>query len=88
MRPRLLLLLALLAPLPATAEIRLTGDAAMGLTSSSATKNPQAITDLELNLQASRVTDGGLEFGAVIRMDATSPNPTPSAGYFFIQGGN
>jgi hypothetical protein len=87
MRLRLLLLLALLAPLPATAEIRLTGEAAMGLTTTT-TQNPQAITDLELSLQASRITDGGLEFGAVIRMDATSSKTTPSAGYFFIQGGN
>jgi hypothetical protein len=94
MRPTLLPLLVLLAatpaiPTPATAEIRLSGDAAMGLTSSTTTTSAQVATDLDVKIQASRVTDGGVEFGAVLEMNANAgPGTRPASGYFFIQGGN
>lgn len=61
-------------PLAATAEIRLSGQAAMGLVHESG--KTDAVSDLQLTMQASRVTDGGVEFGAVVDL-----NQSPSRAF-------
>lgn len=55
------------APVAGLAEIALTGQAAMGLGFEQG--KPQAVSDMQLTLQAARITDGGVEFGAVVDLN-------------------
>jgi hypothetical protein len=52
------------APCAGMADIALTGQAAMGLGFEQG--KTTAVSDLQLSLRAARVTDGGIEFGAVV----------------------
>ena len=64
------LLLLCCAPATALAEIRLSGQAGMGLVHEGG--KTDVVSDMQLTLHASRVTDGGIEFGVVLDF-----NPSP-----------
>lgn len=89
MKPFLIAALFLCAPLTATAEIRLSGQAAMGLVHEGG--KTDAVSDLELTLHASRVTDGGIEFGAVVDVNQSPSRvfrrAAPRA-YVYMSSGN
>lgn len=95
MRYSLLSFLVLLAPLPAAAEIIFSGEAKMGLVFDG--KDMKAKSGVRLTAHAYGVTDGGLEYGAVLDLD-TAQNPAfPNTsvfrndrprGYVYISGGN
>lgn len=65
--------------------IEISGTASMGLTGGSAGTAPgtlRLITDLDMQMQMSRTTDGGLTFAVEIDLDAfeaSSPAPPPAA---------
>ena len=96
MKPFFVAMLLLLVPLSAMAEIRLSGQAAMGLVHEGG--KTDAVSDMQLTLHASRVTDGGVEFGAVVDLTQTPTrafrNAPPrayvymSTGNFTVQAGN
>lgn len=61
-------------PVAALAEIRLSGEAAMGLAYEQG--KTQVVSDMQITLHASRITDGGVEFGAVLDI-----NQSPSRAF-------
>ena len=71
----LILCAPIVAPATALAEIKLTGEAKMGLVAESGSS--QVATGMRLTAQVSRVTDGGVEFGAVIEMNQSNYTNTP-----------
>jgi hypothetical protein len=89
--PFLALTLGLLA-LPASAEIRITGQAAMGLTHESGKTSYAAGTRVTATF--SGVTDGGMEYGAIIDLDQTANgldqvfNSDAPRAQVYISGGN
>lgn len=96
--PRLILLTFALASLalPAQAELRLTGEAQMGLSHESG--KTRAVAGTRLTATFSTVTDGGLELGAVIRIEdgfdgrqtgaGAGGGARLSPGYVYIGHGN
>lgn len=89
MKPLILATLFLCTPLQALAEIALSGQAAMGLLHESG--KTDAVSDLQLTLQASRVTDGGLEFGAVVDLNQSPSRAfrrTAPRAYVYMSTGN
>lgn len=89
MKPVSFAALFLVLPVVANAEIRLTGEARMGLVHESG--QSRAIADVRLTAHASATTDNGVEFGAVVDLDSpVSPairNQPPRA-YVYISTGN
>ena len=77
------------APAAALAEIKLSGQAAMGLALHDG--KTDAVSDLQLTLHGSRVTDGGVEFGAVVDLNQ-SPSRVirsdPPRAYVYMSTGN
>ena len=86
MRACLFLLLALAAPMPAAAEITLNGEAKMGLTTSGG--DVQGFSGARLTAHAHGVTDGGMEYGAVLDLDNSRYGDEAPRGYVYISGGN
>ena len=88
---KLLLTAALLfcGPSVGLAEITLSGQAAMGLVHE--TGKIQSVSDMQLTLHASRVTDGGVEFGAVLDLDQSPSRAfrhNPPRAYVYMSTGN
>ena len=74
MKPHITAALILCAPTAAQAEIRLSGQAVMGLAFENG--KTETVSETQFTLHASRVTDGGIEFGAVIDL-----NPAPTRAF-------
>jgi hypothetical protein len=86
---------ALLAPTSASAEILLKGEAKMGLVFDG--QDIQAVAGARITAHVYGVTDGGLEYGAVIHMEPLQPLSHRSpfnddddnrGGYVYMQSGN
>ena len=89
MKQLFLTCLILCAPVAAKAEINLTGEARMGLVAEGG--KTQIISGMRLTAQASRVTDGGVELGAVIDLnqpDRRAFRHDPPRGYVYMSTGN
>lgn len=85
MRQYLFPVLMLLAPLPATAEIKLTGDAKMGLSFDN--QELKAVSAARITAHAYAETDGGLQYGVIVDLDLTNFSDEPR-GQVYISGGN
>jgi outer membrane protein OmpU len=95
MRACLFLLLSLLAPLPAAADLALSGEAKMGLIASG--NDVQVFSAARVTAHAYGITDGGIQYGAVLDLDISRFDlgvgksrfdDEASGGYVYISGGN
>jgi hypothetical protein len=81
-----LVALPLLSAPPAVAEIRLKGDAKMGLSFDA--NGLKAISAARVTAHAYGTTDGGLEYGMVLDLDITNYSDDPPRGQVYISSGN
>lgn len=84
MRQYLLPVLILLAPLPATAEIKLTGDAKMGFSYNK--QDLKAVSAARITAHAYAETDGGLQYGVIVDLDITNYSEEPRGQIFISRG--
>lgn len=87
MRQYLLPALLLLAPIPAAAELSLTGEAKMGLSTTSGGAT-ESFSGARVTAHGYGITDGGLEYGAVLDLDGTRYGNESPRGYVYLSGGN
>lgn len=79
----------ILPPAIVSAEIALTGQAVMGLGLEQG--KTTAISDIELTLHATRITDGGVEFGAMIDLNtpqSAGPRQGPPRAILYMSTGD